>query len=144
MKQIRRTKIVATLGPASDSPEVIRALIDAGADAVRLNFSYGDFETHGRLIDVIRESASAAGRDIAILQDLRGPKIRVGDLKSGSVRLSTGSQLRLTSKAVQGTATRISTTYDHLAQDVSSGDRILLDDGSIELVVDKVSGGEVS
>ena len=143
MPQIRRTKIVATLGPASEDPKVIRTLIDAGVDAVRLNFSYGDYETHGRLIDVVRKAAAAAGRDLAILLDLQGPKIRVGDLRGGSVRLRTGAQVRLTSKPIQGTAARISTTYDHLAQEVSSGDRILLDDGSIELVVDKVSRGEV-
>ena len=143
MIQIRRTKIVATLGPASESPKVIRTLIDAGIDAVRLNFSYGDHETHGRLIDAVREAAAAAGKDIAILQDLQGPKIRVGDLRGGSVRLRTGARVRLTSKPIEGTATRISTTYDHLAQDVSSGDRILLDDGAIELIVDKVSRGEV-
>jgi pyruvate kinase len=144
MTQIRRTKIVATLGPASDSPKVIRTLIDAGVDAVRLNFSYGDVETHGRLIDFVRESAAAAGREIAILQDLQGPKIRVGDMRGGSVRLRTGARVRLTSKPIQGTAERISTTYEHLAQDVSSGDRILLDDGSIELMVEKVSRGEVT
>ncbi len=144
MLQIRRTKIVATLGPASESPKVIRTLIDAGVDAVRLNFSYGDHETHGRLIDAVRESAAAAGRDLAILQDLQGPKIRVGDIKGGSVRLRTGTQVRLTSKPIEGTATRISTTYDPLAQEVSSGDRILLDDGSIELIVDKVSRGDVN
>ena len=143
MTEIRRTKIIATLGPASESPKMIRTLIDAGVDAMRLNFSYGDLETHGRLIDIVRESAAAAGRDIAILQDLQGPKIRIGDISGGSVRLRTGAQVRLTPKPVQGTATRISTTYSHLAQDVSSGDRILLDDGSIELIVDKVSRGEV-
>ena len=144
MTQIRRTKIVATLGPASESPKVIRTLIDAGVDAVRLNFSYGDIETHGRLIDAVRESAAAAGRDLAILQDLQGPKMRVGELRGGSVRLRTGAKVRLTSKPIEGTATRISTTYDHLAEEVSSGDRILLDDGSIELIVDKVSRGEVN
>ena len=144
MTEIRRTKIVATLGPASESPKVIRTLIDAGVDAVRLNFSFGDHETHGRLIDAVRESAAAAGRDVAILQDLQGPKIRVGELRGGSVRLRTGARIRLTSKPIEGTAARISTTYDHLAQDVSSGDRILLDDGSIELIVDKVSRGEVN
>ena len=144
MAQIRRTKIVATLGPASESPKVIRTLIDAGVDAVRLNFSYGDHETHGRLIDAVRESAAAAGRDLAILQDLQGPKMRVGDLRGGSVRLRTGAKVRLTSKPIVGTMTRISTTYDHLAEEVSSGDRILLDDGSIELIVDKVSRGEVN
>lgn len=143
MTQIRRTKIVATLGPASESPKVIRTLIDAGVDAVRLNFSYGDHETHGRLIDAVRESAAAAGKDVAILQDLQGPKIRVGDLTGGSVRLHTGAKVRLTSKPIVGTATRISTTYDHLAQEVDKGDKILLDDGSIELIVDKVSRGEV-
>ena len=144
MAQIRRTKIVATLGPASESPKMIRTLIDAGVDAVRLNFSYGDHETHGRLIDAVRESAAAAGRDLAILQDLQGPKMRVGDLRGGSVRLRTGANVRLTSKPIVGTMTRISTTYDHLAEEVSSGDRILLDDGSIELIVDKVSRGEVN
>ena len=144
MAQIRRTKIVATLGPASESPKMIRTLIDAGVDAVRLNFSYGDHETHGRLIDAVRESAAAAGRDLAILQDLQGPKMRVGDLRGGSVRLRTGAKVRLTSKPIVGTMTRISTTYDHLAEEVSSGDRILLDDGSIELIVDKVSRGEVN
>lgn len=144
MTEIRRTKIVATLGPASESPKVIRTLIDAGVDAVRLNFSFGDHETHGRLIDAVRESAAAAGRDVAILQDLQGPKIRVGELRGGSVRLRTGARIRLTPKPIEGTAARISTTYDRLAQDVSSGDRILLDDGSIELIVDKVSRGEVN
>ena len=144
MKDIRRTKIVATLGPASESPEAIRALIDAGVDAVRLNFSYGDFESHGRLIDVVRETAADAGRDVAILQDLQGPKIRIGELKGGSVRLRTGSRVRLTPEIVEGTATRISTTYAHLAEDVSPGDRILLDDGAIELAVEKASGGEVA
>ena len=143
MAQIRRTKIVATLGPASESPKMIRTLIDAGVDAVRLNFSYGDHETHGRLIDAVRESAAAAGRDVAILQDLQGPKIRIGELRGGSVRLGAGAQVRLTSEPIEGTATRMSTTYDHLAEEVSSGDRILLDDGSIELIVDKVSRGEV-
>ena len=144
MSRIRRTKIVATLGPASDSLKVIRTLIDAGVDAVRLNFSYGDLETHGRLIDIVRDSAVEAGKDVAILQDLQGPKIRVGDLNGGSVRLRTGASVKITSKPVQGTPARISTTYGRLAQDVSPGDRILLDDGSIELVVDKVSRGEVT
>ncbi len=144
MTQIRRTKIVATLGPASESPTVIRTLIDAGVDAVRLNFSYGNHETHGRLIDAVRGSAAAAGKDVAILQDLQGPKMRVGDLRGGSVRLRMGAQVRLTSKPIEGTATRISTTYDHLAEEVTPGDRILLDDGSIELIVDKVSCGEVA
>jgi len=144
MTQIRRTKIVATLGPASESPKVIRRLVDAGVDAVRLNFSYGDHETHGRLIDAVRQSAAAAGKDVAILQDLQGPKIRVGDLVGGSVRLRTGAKVRLTSKPIVGTATRISTTYDHLAEEVGPGDRILLDDGSIELLVDRVTRGEVN
>jgi pyruvate kinase len=143
MSEIRRTKIVATLGPASESDRVIRGLIDAGVDVVRLNFSYGDYETHGRLIEVVRDSAAAAGRDLAILQDLQGPKIRVGDVKGGSVRLRAGARVRLTSKVIEGTAARISTTYAHLAEDVSAGDRILLDDGAIELAVEKMSHGEV-
>lgn len=140
----RRTKIVCTLGPATSDPQKIKALVQAGMDVARLNFSHGTWEEHARVARWVREASEAVGRPVAILQDLAGPKIRTGRLRGGrAIPLQAGEKFRLTSEPMSGSARRVSITYPDLAQDVRKGDRILLDDGRIELRVLGVSGPEV-
>jgi pyruvate kinase len=141
---MRRTKIVATIGPSSSSPEKIEQLIAAGMDVARLNFSHGTHEEHAQRIELLREQARKADRPIAILQDLQGPKIRTGLLADGGpVRLRDGDRFTITTRDVVGTAERVSTTYTALPRDVEPGDRILLSDGLIELRVIGETGDEV-
>ena len=133
---MRRTKIVATIGPASSSPDMIAHLLDAGMDVARLNFSHGTHEDHIRHIATLREAARALDRPMAILQDLQGPKIRTGSLVDGGpVQLRAGERFNITTREIVGTAARVSTTYTALPHDVRPGDRILLSDGLIELRV---------
>ncbi|HEX9951208.1 MAG TPA: pyruvate kinase [Rubricoccaceae bacterium] len=140
----RRTKIVCTLGPAVASVEGIRALIGAGMDVARLNFSHGSHDDHRRMIEVVRDEARRAGRLVPILQDLQGPKIRLGLVAEGGVLIHKGSRLVLTSEPVaQGTAERVHVSYDALADEVTVGGRILIDDGYIEVAVTKVDGPDV-
>src|SRR5262249_25501563 len=122
----RRTKIVATLGPATSGAAQIGALIHAGADVLRLNFSHGTRDEHAALYQLIREQPAAHGRPVAILQDLQGPKIRVGALADGRpVPLVAGQELTITSEpGVLGGPGLVSTTYPHLAEDVRAGDRV--------------------
>jgi pyruvate kinase len=133
----RRTKIVATLGPASSAPERIEALLRAGVDIVRLNFSHGDHAEHAVLHARVRAAAEALGRPVAIMQDLQGPKIRIGPLEGGKpLTLEDGAELTITAEPdVVGRPGLVSTTYAHLPADVRAGDRILLDDGLLELRV---------
>ena len=135
---MRRVKIVATIGPASNSPEILRKLITAGLDVARLNFSHGTLEQHGRTIHTIREAALAAGRHVAILQDLQGPRIRIGSL-SAPVAVSAGQVVTLAVEDGHADTARIPVTYRQLPEDVKPGDRILIDDGMIELVVESSS-----
>jgi pyruvate kinase len=139
----RRVKIVATLGPATDGLE--GELVQAGLDVARLNFSHGSRAEHARRCSAIREAARANGRWVAVMQDLQGPKIRVGELVGGGpVQLDTGQQLVITTHSVTGTSSRIGCTYEHLASDVRAGDRILLDDGRIRLTVLGCDDGDVT
>jgi pyruvate kinase len=142
---MRRTKIVATIGPASRERPALERLARAGVDVVRLNFSHGQPEEHLTVMRAVREIAEAQGRPIAVLQDLSGPKIRTGRLKGDQpVALEDGRRIVITTdESVEGDATRISTTYDALPRDVSPGHRILLDDGNLELRVVRVAGEEV-
>jgi pyruvate kinase len=141
---LRRTKILATLGPASESSEIIEQLIQAGADGFRLNFSHSNHEKSRQLIVTIREVSKKVGKAVAILQDLQGPKIRVGTIKDhGPVQLVAGEKLTITTREIEGTKEIISTTYKNLATDVKPGDRILIDDGSIELRVLSVTPTDV-
>lgn len=141
---MRRTKIVATIGPASDSPEMIARLLTAGMDVARLNFSHGTHEYHAQLITRLRAMARTMDYPLTILQDLQGPKIRTGTLEGGKpVQLHPGDTLTLTTQDVAGNATRISTTYEALPRDVLPGDRILISDGLIELRVLDTSETEV-
>ncbi|MGK7901100.1 MAG: pyruvate kinase [Hormoscilla sp.] len=134
----RRTKIVATVGPATSSPEVLRDLIEAGATTLRLNFSHGTHEDHQRSIRLIRQLSFELNQPVAILQDLQGPKIRLGRFESGSIALSNGDRFILTSESVPGTQEMSSVTYEPLADEVPAGATILLDDGKVEMVVEKV------
>jgi pyruvate kinase len=138
---MRRTKIVATIGPASRDRKVLESLAQAGVDVVRLNFSHGEHHEHLAVIQSVREIADHLGRPIAVLQDLSGPKIRTGRLRDDKpVELRKGERVTITTdESVEGTADRISTTYEPLPRDVAPGDRILLDDGNIELRVAKAS-----
>jgi pyruvate kinase len=141
---MRRTKIVATIGPASSSPEIIAKLIDAGMDVARLNFSHGTHADHAQRLEMLREAARRAERPLAILQDLQGPKIRTGKLVGGQpVTLHSGDRFAITTHEIEGTAARVSTTYQELPHDVRPGDRILLSDGLIELKVSDATDDEV-
>ncbi len=137
----RRTKIVCTLGPSSSDADTIRELIRAGMDIARLNFSHGSHDDHAELIRYVREAADDEGKVVPILQDLQGPKIRLGPIRNDVVPVGKGQRLTLTTEPVEyGTAERVQITYDLLAQDVSVGGRILIDDGLIELrVVDIIN-----
>jgi pyruvate kinase len=141
---MRRTKIVATIGPASREPAVLERLIRAGVDMVRLNFSHGSHQDHLDVIRGVRAIAGRLERSVALLQDLSGPKIRTGKVKDGGVLLADGARVRITTdETIVGSAERISTSYDPLPGDVSPGDRILLDDGNLELRVLASRGDEV-
>jgi pyruvate kinase len=141
---MRRTKIVATLGPATDTPERIGQLIAAGMDVARLNFSHGTHKEHAARIATVRSEAAKAGRPVGILQDLQGPKIRTGTLREGrSVQLTSGRPFTITVEAITGDGQRVSTTYAALPRDVRAGDRILLSDGAISLQVIETSDTEV-
>ena len=140
----RRTKIVCTLGPASSSAEVIRALIEAGMDVARMNFSHGTHDDHARRIAMVREEAARVGRTVAVLQDLQGPKIRVGVMKDDGVLLHVGQRFVLTTDRVdEGTAERAFVSYPNMAHEVELGRRILLDDGNLEVEIRSVEGEDV-
>ncbi len=140
---MRKTKIICTLGPASHTPERIEALIQAGMDCARLNFSHGTHDDHAEVFRRVRQASERLGRPVAILQDLCGPKIRVGKMKGGKVTLEEGAEVTITTKKVIGTAARIPTEYEALPRDVQRGEPILLDDGLIKLEVLKVKKDEV-
>ena len=137
----RRTKIVATIGPATQSEEIITDLIKAGVTTFRLNFSHGDHKDHQERIKTIRKVSEKLDLDIGILQDLQGPKIRLGRFKDGPVKVKKGDKFLLTSNEVECTKSIANVTYNKLAQEVTSGKRILLDDGKIEMIVEKVDIG---
>src|SRR5213082_3581605 len=123
---MRHAKIVCTLGPATDSPERARALVEAGMDVARLNFSHGIHTDHGRRFHEVRQAAAAAGRNVAVLADLQGPKIRLGRFADGPVEWATGETVVITSEDVLGTADRVSCTYKRLPAEVKPGDRLLI------------------
>jgi pyruvate kinase len=141
---MRRTKIVATVGPASRGPQTLERLIQAGVNVFRLNFSHGTHEEHLEVIRSVRDISARLHRPVALLQDLSGPKIRTGKVKDGEVELVRGARLAITTDtSVEGTAGLISTTYELLPRDVKAGDQVLLDDGNLELRVVGVSAGRV-
>ncbi|NJN86155.1 MAG: pyruvate kinase [Leptolyngbyaceae cyanobacterium SL_7_1] len=139
-----RTKIVATIGPASSSPDVIRRMIQAGMNIARLNFSHGSYEDHARTVALLRSAEKELGIPVTLLQDLQGPKIRVGQLPNGSVALVEGEFLTLVPiEDFAGQPHTVSIDYPHLAEDATPGTQILLDDGLLELRVEAVEGNAV-
>jgi pyruvate kinase len=141
---VRHTKIIATVGPACDSDAGLDALIAGGADIVRLNFSHGTHDSHAATFRRVRAASGRAGREIAVLQDLGGPKIRTGRLEGGRpLALQPGDTLRVVTGDSVGGPGRVSTTFEGLAQSVHPGDRLLLADGLIELRVDSTDGREI-
>jgi len=139
----RRAKIVCTLGPATSTKEQVTALVEAGMDVARLNFSHGAHEHHATSYRLVREASDATGHAVAVLADLQGPKIRLGTFAEGPVTWETGAQVCITVEDVPGTAERVSTTYKNLADDARVGDRLLVDDGKLALTVVKVEGPDV-
>lgn len=140
----RRTKIVCTIGPATSTPARIGQLINAGMNVARLNLSHGDHDYHRRHYEIIRETAARLDANVAILMDLQGPKIRTGRLDGTDlVELVDGAEFTITTDPAPGTARRVSTSYKNLPNDVRPGDRILIADGTLELVVGGVHGADV-
>jgi pyruvate kinase len=139
----QRTKIVATLGPASSDAEVLGAMVDAGLDVARLNFSHGEAAEHLGRLAAVRRAADERGGDLAVLADLQGPKIRVGLLYDGGYTLPTGGECELVAGATTAPPPAIPITYERLAEDLKPGDRVLLDDGAIELRVRSVKADRI-
>src|SRR5215472_16564569 len=138
-----KTKIVATIGPASESPEMLVRLIRAGLDVARLNFSHGSPSKHAEVIRHIRDAARETGRRVAIMADLPGPKLRLGKIDPEPIQLLPGAHFTLTSEDIVGNAQRASTSFQQLPRVVKPGDRIFLNDGIVQLVVDRVAGNDV-
>src|SRR5215467_1780989 len=141
---MRRTKIVCTIGPASSSEQVLKKLIQAGMNVARLNFSHGDYAFHRRVIRTIRRLERKLDHPVAILQDLPGPKIRIGAIQGDHVRLQTRHSVVLTAREVTGTENLISVNYHRFAESLKKGDPILLGDGEIELEAVKVNKYDVT
>ncbi len=141
---MRKAKIICTLGPASDSAEVIEGLIQAGMNVARLNFSHGTHEQHRRRVGLIRKAAKKLGVPVAILQDIQGPKIRLGEFQGGSLLVRTGETVVVTTRDLLGHGHVIPTPVRCLPKDVKPGDPILLDDGRVRLRVEKVHGRDVT
>lgn len=138
----RKTKIVATLGPATSSEENIASLVRAGVDVTRFNFSHGDHNMHLKNANIVRDTARELGRTVAILQDIQGPKIRTGEVEGGT-ELVAGNRVTIAAGDFVGDASRLSTSYDALAEDVRTGHRLLIDDGLIGLRVESIEGTDV-
>ena len=140
---MRRAKIVCTMGPAVESPEKAAELIAAGMNVARLNLSHGGYEEHQNRLNLIRKAAADAGRPVAILVDLQGPKIRLGRFENGPHELKRGDTFTITTEEISGTKERVGTTYKGLPGDCKKGDRILIDDGKVTVEVLEVKGSEV-
>ena len=140
---MRRAKIVCTMGPAVESPEKVAELIAAGMNMARLNLSHGGYEEHQNRLDRVRAAATAAGKSVAILVDLQGPKIRLARFKDGPHELFRGDVFTITTDEIEGTKERCGTTFKGLPGDCKAGDRILIDDGKVEVEVTEVRGNEV-
>ncbi len=139
---LRRTKILATLGPATDAPGVLDDLIRVGVNVVRLNFSHGTPEHHAERVRTVREAAARQGREVGILADLQGPKIRIEKFAAGKVELKAGDKFDLVCRAdaPEGDATQVGVSYLGLVNDARVGDTLLLDDGLMAVKVDAIEG----
>jgi pyruvate kinase len=144
MSQFNKTKILATIGPASNNYETIKSLAAAGANVFRLNFSHGTHEIHAEVAKIIRQINKDEGLNLGILQDLQGPKIRVGEVENNGVEIKSGELITITNDPVVGTSNLVSTVYQNLPNDVVTGDRILIDDGNLEVRVNDTDGKNVN
>jgi pyruvate kinase len=144
LSAVRRAKIVCTLGPAVDTPEMIRRLVEAGMDVARLNMSHGNHDDHRRRYELVREASDATGHGVGIVADLQGPKIRLETFATGKARLVEGDEFVITTRDVEGDASICGTTYRGLPGDVAEGDPILIDDGKLRLRVVKVEDDAVT
>ncbi|MAN85920.1 MAG: pyruvate kinase [Algoriphagus sp.] len=144
MSHINKTKILATIGPASNNYETIKSLAAAGANVFRLNFSHGTHDIHEEVIQIIRRVNEEQNLNLGILQDLQGPKIRVGEVENNGVEIKPGEPITITNDPVVGTSRLVSTVYQNLPNDVVAGDRILIDDGNLEVVVNDTDGKNVN
>jgi pyruvate kinase len=140
----RRAKIVCTLGPASSSAQALAELVDAGMNVARLNFSHGTHAEHSAVYDIVRQISAERARPVGVLADLQGPKIRLGWFAAGPVVWATGEHIVITTAECPGDHDRVSTTYEGLAADVRPGDRLLVDDGKVDLRVVDVSGEDIT
>ena len=143
MQLNQKTKIIATIGPASESPEMLQRLILAGMNIARLNFSHGDFAGHGECIARIRAAERATGRRVAIMADLPGPKMRLGKIDPEPIELRAGDPFILTADDIVGNAQRVSMSFERLPRVVKPGDRLFLNDGLVQLLVEQVTGNDV-
>ena len=141
---MRKTKIICTLGPASSNKETLSALLRGGMDAARFNFSHGTHESQLAMLEKLREACRREHKIVATILDTKGPEIRIGTFADGPVTLQEGNSFILTPKDVPGNENRVSITYADLAGDLHAGDRILIDDGLIELRVESLAGGDVA
>lgn len=139
----RKAKIISTLGPSTDSEEKVIELMKAGMNIARINFSHGSYKTHLQNIKNVRNAEEVVGRPVAIIQDLQGPKIRIGRVRNEQVEIKNGDKLVITIEELLGDETRVSTSYQNLPNDVEKGDRILIDDGVLELKVTKKTSKEI-
>ena len=140
---LRRTKIVATLGPASSDARTLGRMIDAGLDVVRMNFSHGTADEHRKRVELVRSLAQRAGRAVGVLVDLQGPKIRIGKFEQGRITLEGGKQFVLDAERALGDERGVGLDYKNLPNDVRAGDTLLLDDGRIVLGVENVQGSRI-
>lgn len=144
MSQFNKTKILATIGPASNNYETIKSLAAAGANVFRLNFSHGTHAIHAEVAKIIRQLNKDEGLHLGILQDLQGPKIRVGEVENDGVEIKPGEKITITNDPVVGSSSLVSTVYQNLPNDVATGDRILIDDGNLEVLVIDTDGKNVN
>ena len=140
---MRKTKIIATLGPASNSPEMVKKLMETGMNAVRINFSHGSHESHAETIETVKKVREELGLPVPLVLDTKGPEIRTKLLKEEPVKLEKGNKFTLTTDDIEGDATKVSVTYENFAKDLSVGSTVLIDDGLIELKVLEINGNDV-
>lgn len=140
---MRRTKIVCTLGPATDDIEMMKELIKNGLDAARVNFSHGTYESHGNMIQKLKQAREELDAPIPLILDTKGPEIRLKTFENDKIRLEEGELFTLTTEDIQGTQERVSVTYQNLPKDLQRGSRVLIDDGLVELKVDSIQDTEV-
>ncbi len=141
---MRKTKIICTIGPASESLEVLRELVDAGLSAARINFSHGSHEEHGEKIARVKQVREEKGKYIPLILDTKGPEIRTKDFYQNKVQLTAGNKFTITTDDIVGDETKVAVTYANFAKDLKVGNRVLIDDGLVELVVENIEGNNVN